>query len=161
MSGRDPIDPLAEAALANLRCAAGVELRELAALADEGRTPMLVDMDDPEAIAVRALSVVDLHEAHIGRRLVVAFERGDRSRPIVMGVIAGDLAWPAAGRPSAVQVSADDERVVVSAKSQLVLRCGKASITLTGTGKVLVEGTYILSRSTGMNRVKGGAVQLN
>ena len=161
MSGRDPIDPLAEAALANLRCAAGVELRELVALADEGRTPMLVDMDDPEAIALRALSVVDLHEAHIGCRVVVAFERGDRSRPIVMGVLAGQLAWPDGQRPAAVALEADGERVLVQARSQLVLRCGKASLTLTSAGKVLLEGSYILSRSSGVNRVKGGAVQIN
>ena len=29
------------------------------------------------------------------------------------------------------------------------------------TRKVLIEGSYLLSRSTGVNRVKGGAVQLN
>ena len=55
----------------------------------------------------------------------------------------------------------DGQRLIVSAKEQLVLRCGKASITLTKAGKVLVEGTYLLSRSTGVNRVKGGSVQLN
>jgi len=42
-----------------------------------------------------------------------------------------------------------------------VLRCGKASITLTREGKVLIHGSYISSRSTGVNRVKGGSVQLN
>jgi len=26
---------------------------------------------------------------------------------------------------------------------------------------VLIEGAYVLSRSTGVNRVKGGSVQLN
>lgn len=166
MSGRDLIEPLAEieAALAGPGASfasGGVEIRELVALADEGRTPMLVDPGCTGGVAVRALSVVDLHEAHIGRRVVVAFERGDAQRPIVMGVIAGEVAWPAAGRPSAVDVSVDNERVVVSAKAQLVLRCGKASITLTSAGKVLVEGSYILSRSSGVNRVKGGSVQLN
>ena len=162
MSGRDPIDPIAEASLARLPLAArGVEIRELVALADEGRTPMLVDTCDPAAVAVRALSVVDLHAAHIGRRVVVAFERGDPARPIVMGVIAGEVAWPASERPEAVEVQADGQRVVVSAKSQLVLRCGKASMTLTSAGKVLIEGSYVLSRSTGVNRVKGGAVQIN
>ena len=43
----------------------------------------------------------------------------------------------------------------------MVLRCGKASITLTKAGKVLIEGSYVLSRSTGVNRIKGGSVQLN
>ena len=51
--------------------------------------------------------------------------------------------------------------MLITAKDRLVLRCGKASITLTRAGKVLIEGAYVLSRSTGVNRVKGGTVQLN
>jgi hypothetical protein len=50
---------------------------------------------------------------------------------------------------------------MVSAKEQLVLRCGKASITLTKEGKVLIQGAYVSSRSSGVNRIKGGSVQLN
>ena len=50
---------------------------------------------------------------------------------------------------------------MVSARDQLVLRCGKASVTLTRAGKVLIEGTYVLSRSSGVNKIKGGSVQLN
>ena len=41
------------------------------------------------------------------------------------------------------------------------LRCGKASITLTRAGKVLIRGAYLLSRSSGVNRIKGGSVQIN
>jgi hypothetical protein len=52
-------------------------------------------------------------------------------------------------------------RMVVSAKEQMVLQCGKASITLTKAGKVLIQGSYVSSRSTGVNRVKGGSVHLN
>ena len=28
-------------------------------------------------------------------------------------------------------------------------------------GKVLIRGTYLLSRSSGVNRIKGGSVQIN
>jgi len=64
-------------------------------------------------------------------------------------------------RPGQVEVDSDGERMIVSAKEQLVLRCGKARITLTRAGKVLIEGAYISSRSSGVNRMKGGSVQLN
>jgi hypothetical protein len=55
----------------------------------------------------------------------------------------------------------DGERLVFTAKKEIVLRCGKASITLTRAGKVLIRGIYLLSRSSGVNRIKGGSVQIN
>jgi uncharacterized protein (DUF2345 family) len=60
-----------------------------------------------------------------------------------------------------VQLDSDGQRMLVSAKKELTLRCGKASITLTEAGKVLIQGSYVSSRSTGVNRIKGGSVQLN
>ncbi len=111
--------------------------------------------------ALRARSTVDVHGPHIGQLVVLMFESGDPSRPIVMGVVRQAAGWPLADPPAQVDVDADGQRLVVSAKEQLVLRCGKASITLTKAGKVLIEGSYVLSRSTGVNRVKGGSVQLN
>jgi hypothetical protein len=172
MSGRDPIEPLVREAgepsvqkeaspSTDVATGMSVEVRELIALADDGHVPMLLDplhLDDP---VMRARTAVDLHGAHIGRQVVVAFERGDRTRPIVMGVLMGEVDWPALDRPTQFELAVDDERLLVSARSQLVLRCGKASITLTKAGKVLVEGTYVLSRATGVNRVKGSSVQLN
>ncbi|WP_219851713.1 DUF6484 domain-containing protein [Methylibium rhizosphaerae] len=143
------------------RAGNGVAMGELVALADDGRTPLVVDPSVPDAAACRARTVIDLHAAHIGRQVVLMFEHGDPARPIVMGVLQGEAAWPLAERPPQVEVTADGERMVVSAKEQLVLRCGKASITLTKAGKVLLEGSYVLSRSTGVNRIKGGSIQLN
>ncbi len=55
----------------------------------------------------------------------------------------------------------DGERVVLSADKEIVLKCGKASITLTRAGKVLIRGAYLLNRSSGVNRIKGGSVQIN
>jgi hypothetical protein len=105
--------------------------------------------------------VVDLHGAHIGRPVVLMFEGDDPCQPIVMGVIREPEAWPLPDTPAQVEVDADGERMVMTAKEQLVLRCGKASITLTKAGKVLIQGTYVSSRSSGVNRIKGGSVQLN
>lgn len=111
--------------------------------------------------SMTARSTIDLHSAHIGQAVLLAFERGDAARPVVVGVLRGEGAWPLEAPPAQVEVDADGQRMVVNAKEQLVLRCGKASITLTKAGKVLIEGSYLLSRSTGVNRVKGGSVQLN
>jgi Domain of unknown function (DUF6484) len=140
---------------------AGVSIGELLALTDDGRTVLVRLSAGAEGVAVRARSTVDLHGAHIGKSLVLMFENGDTARPIVMGVLRGEAASPFEERPGQVEVFADGERLVVSAKEQLVLRCGKASITLTKAGKVLIEGAYVSSRSSGVNRLKGGSVQLN
>ena len=134
---------------------------ELVAMTDDGRTPLVLYSGPAGSAAVAARSVVDLHAAHIGCRVVLMFEGADATRPIVMGVLREGTAWPLEERPGTVAVDADGERLVVSAKEQLVLRCGKASITLTRSGKVLIAGAYVSSRSSGVNRVKGGSIQIN
>ena len=137
-----------------------VVVGELIALADDGHTPLVRYSGQPGTAALRARSVLDLHGAHVGRSVVLQFEGGDPALPIVMGVLRDASTAPADG-PGQVQVDADGERMIVRATDQLVLQCGKASITLTKAGKVLIQGTHVSSRSTGVNRVQGGSVQLN
>jgi phage baseplate assembly protein gpV len=110
---------------------------------------------------VRARTVVDLQGPHIGQPVVLMFEGGDPGRPIVIGVLREAQGWPLAEKPAQVEVDADGQRMIVSARDQLVMRCGKASITLTKAGKVLIQGSYVSSRSTGVVRIKGGSVHLN
>jgi hypothetical protein len=128
---------------------------------DEARTPLVMFPGQPGGAAVRARAVLDLHGEHIGRDVVLMFEDGEPGRPIVLGCLPPAEGWPLVERPGQVEVDADGERLIVSAKEQLVLRCGKASITLTKAGKVLIQGAYVSSRSSGVNRIKGGSVQLN
>jgi hypothetical protein len=139
----------------------GVIIGTLLALSQEGRMPLVGFPGQPGVAAMRAASVVDLHGQHIGRGVVLMFEGGDVNKPIVMGVLRGDAGWPLAERPNTVEVDTDGQRMIVSASEQLVLRCGQASITLTKAGKVLIEGTYVSSHSSGVNRVQGGSVRLN
>lgn len=159
MSGREPFE--AGWAAAAVVPGLGVQVFELVALADEGRAPMVFDRAQSAGPVLKARTVVDLHAAHIGRQVLLAFEGGDPAKPIVIGVLQGDEGWPLKDRPDQVEVDADGQRLVVSARNEMVLRCGKASITLTSTGHVFIEGTYVSSRSTGVNRIRGGSVQLN
>jgi len=55
----------------------------------------------------------------------------------------------------------DGKRVVLEGREEVVLKCGEASITLTKAGKILICGKYLLNRSTGVNRIMGGSVQVN
>lgn len=160
MSARDPIDQQLRAAAPSPPLPA-VVVGELIAIADQGRTPLVRYPGQPGTAALRARSVVDLQGPHIGHPVMLVFEGGDAALPIVMGVLRQDDGWPLQEVPGQVAVDRDGERLIVSAREQLVLRCGKASITLTRAGKVLIEGCYVLSRSSGVNRVKGGSVHLN
>jgi hypothetical protein len=127
----------------------------------EGEVPLVVFAGQPGTAAIAARTTVDVYGEQIGKDVVLQFEAGDPQRPIVMGVIRQPRAWPTGERPEQVEVDADGERLVVTAKEQIVLRCGKASITLTKAGKVLIQGAYVSTRSTGVNRIKGGSVQIN
>ena len=139
----------------------GVVIGQLIGITNEGRTPLVFYPEQPGTAALFARTVVDLHGPHIGCQVVLMFEAGDPAKPIVMGVLHEGGGWPLDEQPNQVEVDADGNRLIVTAKEQIVLRCGKASIILTRAGKVLIQGSYVLSRSSGVNRIKGGSVQLN
>ena len=85
------------------------------------------------------------------------FEDEDPRRPIVIGLVQSPVAL--ATQPAVVTL--DGDQVTLAAEREIVLRCGHASITLTRAGKILIRGKYLLSRSSGVNRIKGGSVQIN
>ena len=118
-------------------------------------------LPNPEAIALHARSCAQISSEDIGREVALLFEGGDTTKPLVVGCIQRPGRAKAKARVTNIQVDADNQRCVLSAEKEIVLRCGKASITLTRAGKILIRGAYLLSRSSGVNRVKGGSVQIN
>ena len=98
-------------------------------------------------------------------QVLIAFEENDMHRPVIIDVVC-DRIEPAAPamtmeRNHLDDVKIDGETVTFDAKKEIVLRCGKSSITLTRAGKVIIRGSYLLNRSSGVNRIKGGSVQIN
>ena len=139
----------------------GAVVGELVGMTDEGRTPLVVYPGQSGSAAIAARSVIDLHRAHVGKQLVLVFDGADPAKPIVLGVLRSAEAWPLEHQPEHVEIEADGERLIVTAKEELVLQCGTASITLTKAGKVLIQGSYVSSRSSGAHRIKGGSVHIN
>ncbi len=116
--------------------------------------------DSGEVLVARTTQVLGQQE--IGREAVLMFEGNNPGKPIIMGLLQPSPVEAAQQKlQNAVVAEVDGERLEFKAKKEIVLRCGKASITLTRAGKILIRGAYLLSRSSGVNRIKGGSIQLN
>lgn len=121
------------------------------------------------AASTVAASPAELEAAAERRQpVVLLFDGGDASRPIVIGfvVTAAPRERPhlvradaAADGPDVAEV--DGKRVCIEGADEIVLRCGEASITLRRNGKVVVRGAYVETHAQGTNRIKGGSVQIN
>ena len=138
---------------------------------DRDGTVHVVFPGNPSEAAIPARATVPFSARDVGAEVALIFERGDPARPIAMGRLLRpaefaepeeeDVALPPAAAPT-VQVDGQEEDVLqITGREQIVLRCGKASITLTRDGKVLIRGAYVSSRATGANRIKGGSIHLN
>jgi len=134
--GRSARDLEAEPfATADFKSFQGATIGILIGFQDEGRTPLVIFPGQAGNVAVRARAAQDVHGAHIGREVVLVFEGADRRCPIIVGCMQRAEGWPLPAEAGNVEVQADGERLIVSAREQLVLQCGKASITLTKAGR--------------------------
>jgi hypothetical protein len=124
--------------------------------------PLVTGMSQLPGEIVLARTTVRLLRETVGADVVVLCEQGDPRRPIIMGVVGSKLVSSTdSDAQPLISVDADEDRYVISAEREIVLKCGDSSITLTRAGKVIIKGNYILSRSSGYNKVKGAAVDIN
>ncbi|MEY4580511.1 MAG: hypothetical protein RL701_5214 [Pseudomonadota bacterium] len=128
---------------------------------------------NPEPAAVQARSTLEAPsplaaaDALVGAQVLLVFEDADPRLPIVTGVVRERLQ-PKPTVPvmtldknTVRDVLVDGRQLVFSAQQQIVLRCGKSSVTLRRDGKVVVKGADLLSRSSGPNKIKGASIDLN
>ena len=122
--------------------------------------------DNPADRPLFAASIALISADDINKDVALMFEADNPLRPIIMGRLQRTAKQeekiPAEAISTEVKdVQLDGKRLTFTAEQEIVLRCGEASITLTRAGKVIIRGEYLLSRSTGTNRIKGGSVQIN
>jgi hypothetical protein len=149
----------------------GIRVGKIVAVGKEGE--VFVDFPGNANGKVKArftgsLNLNKLREAAAeGRDVLIVFENSDPNLPIIIDTMhsmldevteSADVVMEGE-KPEDVMV--DGRRITFDAREEIVLRCGKSSITLTKAGKVLIRGAYLLSRSSGVNRIKGGSVQIN
>jgi hypothetical protein len=110
------------------------------------------------------------------RPILLGFLEGRADAPVIMSLSSlADLPQRASPPPSPsepeldeLEVEIDGEagvdlegRQVIEAKSELVLRCGAAAITLRADGTVRVTGRDITSWARRRHRIRGGSVAIN
>jgi hypothetical protein len=135
---------------------------------------VLVDYEGNTAGPLPALSTVpldakSLEQAVASRqRAVLLFENGVPTRPLLVGLVQVASSTPlideileARVPRQEVEARVDGKRVVIEGQEEIVLSCGKASITLRRNGKVIIKGVQLESSAAGVNRIKGGSVQIN
>jgi hypothetical protein len=126
----------------------------------EGRP--LVDFEGNPTGPNVALSTVPLQSADLDAALTVRpriklrFHDGDLRRPVIVGLAhePGETAARSAGAPglTGLEIREDADGVT--------LRVGKSSIKLMHDGKIILKGTYIETCAEGLNRIKGGTVDI-
>lgn len=127
---------------------------------DASGLPLVTLADGDSNPPLPARSTLRLHPTQINSEVVLTFAGTDREQPIIMGCLIS-AAMLATEQNSSAQVELNGQRLELTAQDEIVLRCGKSSITLTQAGKIIIRGEYLLSRSSGVNRIKGGSVQIN
>ena len=137
----------------------------------------------PSIDARRAASVKlsSLREAVRSRTpVILMFEDGDPLKPIIIdtvGMVAeeealntepvsdgeqGEAVQQFSLQPSDIEnLQLEGETISFDAKQQITFKCGKSSITLTKAGKIILRGTYLSNRSSGVMKIKGAAVEIN
>lgn len=122
----------------------------------DDRGPLVVFPGNPEDVALRARSLVELNQAMIGSEVALLFQDGDPRRPLIMGPIIEPARKRAAQR-----IISDGEYVRLKASKRIELRCGKSSLILDSDGHISLRGKYIVSQASGANNIRGGSVNLN
>jgi hypothetical protein len=139
----------------------------------EGTVP-LVDWDGNARGPVRAritvpLSPEELLAAVAARQgAMLLFDRGDPLRPVIVGLVQPtsdtpllDAVLGAPAASAARDARVDGRRVVVEARDEIELRCGESSIVLRRNGRVSIRGVQLETRARGLQRIKGGKVEIN
>ncbi len=137
--------------LAELAPGASVISGEVAEQRPDGE--ILVDYPGNASGPLPARTLVE--ELFTGARVLLAFEAGNPSLPVVLGVLHDRV------KPKGKTIRLQADRIVLEAKEELLLQCGEAGLEARGSGKVLLKGKDVVSRASRTNKVRGATVMIN
>jgi hypothetical protein len=155
-----PCYPTAAAEEAGAPSLCAVCVGRIVALGDPA--PLVDFPSNASGKLIPARALVFVTREDIGGEVALAFEDNDFAKPIILGLLAtnnNEARCHSTTKP--LEITVDQDRLILSAHKEITLRCGKASITLTSAGKLMIQGEYVVSRSSGVNKIRGGSVQIN
>jgi hypothetical protein len=128
---------------------AEIVIGQVVAVTEDG-APVVDFAGNPAGAPVPALATARFDQITCGTAVALMFVQGDPARPIALGVVGGQTDAPT-----------PQDSLTLTAAREIVLQCGRASLVLTRAGKVLLRGSYVSLRSSGMQRITGASVQIN
>lgn len=123
-----------------------------------------------KAVAARVSAALDdaalEAAAREGQEGVLLFEDGDPARPLLVALLRSATplvdALLTAPLPRASPVARlDGRRVALEGEEEVVLRCGRASLTLRRDGRVILRGVNVVTQAEQVQKIRGGKVQIN
>jgi len=131
----------------------------------ENGSPLVEMVGARQGVLLPARAAAALREEDAGAQVAVVFEDGLADRPVILGLLQAPprtfVDDAESSQPLPLTVDVDKKRIVLRATEEIVLECGGSRIVLDKTGKVVIHGDRLLSRARGVNRIKGGSVQIN
>lgn len=125
----------------------------------EGGNPVVKYSGCLNKNGIVAQTIVPVTAEKFDKQALLSFVNDNPELPVIVGFLIESAGDNSEIQP--VKVEIDAERLFLTAEREIVLKCGEASLTLTHAGKVIIKGAYVLSRSTGYNKIKGAAVDIN
>lgn len=133
-----------------------------------------VDFPGNSSGAVRARSLIAdrsveprLREGEEKPKVLLMFENANPNRPIIVGFINDKVLRENESDPnldssqSLKQLYFEGERLIFDARQEVMIRCGKSSISLQRDGKIVIKGATINSRASKLLKLKGSMVTIN
>lgn len=161
----------------------GVVLAHVVSVTDHEVLVRLPDFDHDTPLykdGVPARTLCTLPEDWAERPCAVLFENGDPTKPLIVGFLLTpennffhtpvavaettqneEIFLTNRKLPAEQELNVDGERVVITADTELELRCGESVILLHREGRIEIRGNYITSQATATQRLRGGSIHMN
>lgn len=136
---------------------------KILALNNSGEIEVQCEADDTILLCYfLRTSAAPLPEFHPGDTvLLVSDENGESG--YVLGVVQPYLPVREISQDNGHLANGNEPlpEIKLNASERIELRCGQSSLTMNKEGTVIVKGAKVVSRSSGVNKIKGATVQIN